>query len=478
MIKKIIAILLLIAMLPAMLLYVGVSLPEYYDESYYAELSEMYEKLKTTEGRKIVIVGGSNIAFGVDSELLEELLVQCGYEYTVCNFGLYAAVGTSAMLELSMEHLHEGDIVVFAIEPTSETHSTYFGATAFWKCAESNPEMLLELNKDQKSAMVGNYLSYLQERIEIFRTGILPDVQGVYAKASFDGNCNMTYDRAGNAMALGYDTANPIDLSGVAFEEAFCSQVAEFVSCAKKRGATVLMSFSPMNCNAMASTDGQVVYDFFLRCGEAFGVRMISDPNDYIMDSGWFYDSNFHLNSAGAEVRTVQLANDLLNHMGYFRELEYELPQMPASIAKIETTDTDMDDFLFEPVGENGYLVSGLTEHGAGKATLVLPSAHNGKPVVGFVADAFAENRTLTELTLPASIESIPDGAFRGCVNLTRLNLLHTDTPPGVGDGLLLGVDNLTVYVPIEAYHLYRDGAGCASNPWEQYKNIITAYET
>lgn len=478
MIKKIIAILLLIAMLPTALLGVGMSLPAYYGESYYAELPEMYEKLKTTEGPKIVIVGGSNIAFGVDSELLEELLAQCGYEYTVCNFGLYAAVGTSAMLELSKNHLNEGDIVVLAIEPTSETHSTYFGATAFWKCAESNPEMLLELNKSQKSAMVGNYLSYLQERLEIFRTDILPDIQGVYAKASFDGNCNMAYDRAGNAMALGYDTANPIDLSGVVFEEAFCSQVAEFDSCAQKRGATVLTSFSPMNRNAMNSSDGQVVYDFFLRCREAFGVRMISDPNDYIMDSGWFYDSNFHLNSAGAEVRTVQLANDLLNHMGYFRELECELPQMPASIAEIEMTDTDTDGFLFEPMGENGYLVSRLTESGAGKASLALPSAYNGKPVVGFAADAFAENRVLTELTLPASIEFIPDGAFRGCVNLTRLNLLHTDMPPSVGDGLMLGIENLTIYVPAEAYHLYRDGAGCASNPWEQYKSIITAYES
>lgn len=170
--KRVLICLLLVAMLPLGLLGVGAALPEYYGGSYYAELPGMAEKLKTTDGPKVVIVGGSSVAFGVDSELMEQVLGQCGYEYTVCNFGLYAAVGTSAMLELSKNYVNENDIVILAIEPTSETFSTYFGATAFWKCAESDPEMLLDLNKSQQSAMVGNYLGYLQERLAIRRTGI------------------------------------------------------------------------------------------------------------------------------------------------------------------------------------------------------------------------------------------------------------------------------------------------------------------
>ena len=48
------------------------------------------------------------------------------------------------MLSLSEKYLNAGDRVVLAIEPTSETFSTYFGATAFWKCAESSPELLFE----------------------------------------------------------------------------------------------------------------------------------------------------------------------------------------------------------------------------------------------------------------------------------------------------------------------------------------------
>ena len=165
---KIILALLFVAALPLGLLLTGMALPSYYQEAYYAELGDMYDRLYETEGKKIVIVGGSNVAFGLNGQLLEEILAANGQDYTVCPFGLYAAVGTSAMLDLSADALGEGDVVILAVEPGDETMSTYFGATAFWKCVEEAPEMLTKLNGTKTSAMVGNYMTYLQERISIY----------------------------------------------------------------------------------------------------------------------------------------------------------------------------------------------------------------------------------------------------------------------------------------------------------------------
>ena len=475
--KKIIAfILFLILLFPAILLGYGASLPEYYGGTYYAELPVLYQKLKEAEGKKIVIVGGSNVAFGVDSAQLEATLRECGLDYTVCNFGLYAAVGTSAMLELSRDFIREGDVVVLAIEPTAETFSTYFGATAMWKCAEADPEMLLHLNGDQQSNLVGNYLSYLQERAEIQRTGILPQADGVYAKSSFDANGDLRYDRAGNNMLLGYDPANPIEFGSVVVESAFVEQVNGYADELEARGARVFMSFAPMNRGAVTNADDETVYRFFTELQSAFRCPIISDPNHYIMDSGWFYDSNFHLNTPGMAVRTHLLARDLLHHLGYFGKIDFEMPEMPPSIVQIEDTETDSGDFLFEDVDEKGLVVSGLSNSGKVKQSLILPASHNGKPVVGIMDTAFAGNTNLTELVLPATIASISDNAFSGCVNLKKLTLLHTETTPAVGEGLLNGAENLMIYVPTGAYHLYRDGAGCAANPWEVYLSHIVTY--
>ena len=474
--KKLFLVLALILLLPAILIVYGAAMPEYYGDTYYAQMPEMYRKLKETEGKRVVIVGGSNVAFGVNSAELEAILRQCGYDYTVCNFGLYAAVGTSAMLSLSDDLLREGDIVILAIEPTPETFSTYFGATAMLKCAETAGEMLLHMSGDQQSNMVGNYISYLQERAEISRTGILPRGEGVYAKSSFDENGDLVYPREGNAMLLGYDTTIPIDLEGMTYEAAFVEQVNEYISAAARKGAQVVMSFSPMNRGAVVDASEETVYSFFCDLQKTFHCQIISNPNQYIMDSGWFYDSNFHLNDAGAQIRTQTLALDILNYLGYYQKLTFETPDMPASIAQTEQDSTTGGDFLFEPYGENGLVVSGISEEGKGKTQLVVPSFYQGKPVVGITEEAFAGNTEITALTLPATVESIPDGAFRGCTALEKLTLLHTENPPSVGEGLLDGADQLAVMVPSGAYHLYRDGAGCATNVWEPYLNRIVTY--
>lgn len=473
--KRICLILALILLMPVILLGYGLSLPSYYSETYYAELPELYAKLRSTEGRKIVIVGGSNVAFGVSSAELQETLRKYGYDYTVCNFGLYAAVGTSAMLSLSEDCLGEGDIVVLAIEPTSDTFSTYFGATAMLKCAEDNPAMLLHLSSGQRSNVVGNYISYLQERAEIRRRAILPQPDGAYAKASFDENGDMVFDRAGNAMTLGYDTAVPIDLTGLAYEAAFVEQVCNYIASAQKKGAQVVMSFSPMNRGALVDSSEETVYAFYRKLLDTFGCSIISNPNSYILDSGWFYDSNFHMNTAGMTVRTHLLASDLLTYLGCSKPIAFQMPEMPASIAQTQEPEADSGDFLFEAVGENGLAVSGLTEQGLRKQSLVVPASSGGKPVVSLTADAL-QSTVLTELTLPVSIEQIPDGAFAGCPSLRKLMLLHRDKTAQVSKGLLSGADHLTIYVPADAFHLYRDGAGCAANAWEEFLDRIVSY--
>ena len=61
---------------------------------------------------------------------------------------------------------------------------------------------------------------------------------------------------------------------------------------AEEKGATVLMSFSPMNRGAIVDADEDTIYRFFLRLQDSFYCRIISDPNNYIMESGWFYDNN------------------------------------------------------------------------------------------------------------------------------------------------------------------------------------------
>ena len=100
--------------IPVTFIIIGFATPSQYALTYYGELGKMYENLRLTSGRKIVIIGTSSVAFGVDSALMSEELSAAGADYEVVNFGLYGALGTKVMLDLSEQYIGEGDIVVFA----------------------------------------------------------------------------------------------------------------------------------------------------------------------------------------------------------------------------------------------------------------------------------------------------------------------------------------------------------------------------
>ena len=474
--KRILSILLCLCLLllfPGVLVLAECILPDFYADSYYAELPQMVNRLKKAEGKRLILLGSSSVAFGTDTALLRNVLSQNGFDYTVCPMGLYGAVGTDVMLDLTASQLRQGDLVVFTFEPTSESMSDYFGANAYWKCAESDPGLLLLADSSKRAALVGSYPGYLQERWAIWQSGQYPVPEGVYALASFDESCNMIYDRPGNTMLLGYDIGSPIDLAQAEISPEFEESVRRFCEIARKTGATVTWSFCPMNRSAIADDSPQALEDFFNRCAQSFGCTSISDPRDYVMDSGWFFDSNFHLNSAGAEVRTLQLAEDILSELGCYQPLSYEMPSMPEPDTHPQAESAGDDAFLFTPFSDGTWLISGLKEQGKIKRELTVPSSWDGLPVVGFTEDALAQAENLTQLRLPATIQAIPDGLFSSCTRLERLILEHTDAPCSITAHSLDGPERLRIFVPQAVYPMYRDGVGCEENLWQRYLNRI-----
>ena len=468
----------LLIMIPAALFAATALTPPVYDETYYAELSDLYTRLKTAEGNRLIVVGNSDVAFGTNGELLETLLHEKGYDYTVCPFGLYGAIGTAAMVELCRSELREGDLVVFVVEPVSDVLTSYFGATAYLKCAESDYSLLLPVTNEMKTNLVGNLVPYLQERFSFILAGEKPHADGAYIKAAFNDRCDMVYDRPGNIMRLGYDTSAPIDFAAVTIEEEFADSINELIKKADSVGAAVTVSFSPMNRSAITSDTDESLLQFFRLVNETFSCPVISDPNDYILDNGWFYDTNLHLNNAGTEVRTVLLAEDLLAYFGCRAPIDCALPEMPASAAaQTKSTEGDTDAFIYEPLtGADAYLVTGLTESGMASESLTVPSVYEDKPVVGIADGALRGAEALRELTLPDSIETIGDAAFEGDDQLERLVILHRSTVPTVTDHTFDGADRVRVFVPAEDYPMYRDGVGCTVNPWEIYLDRIVSY--
>jgi hypothetical protein len=79
--------------------------------NFMATLIDKDERLKSAPGPRMIFVGGSGVAFGMDSQLIAER-----YAYTPVNYGLHAALGGDFMLKHVGEHLRPGDVVVLCME--------------------------------------------------------------------------------------------------------------------------------------------------------------------------------------------------------------------------------------------------------------------------------------------------------------------------------------------------------------------------
>ena len=164
-----------------------------YGQTFLGELAPKYERLKAIDEPKVIIVGGSSVAFGLDSALLEQHVGM-----PVVNFGLYATLGTKIMMDLSKANINEGDIVVLAPEMDAQTLSLYFNAEAALQGMESDWSMLRYIDSDNHSDLVGGLYEYLTSKIKYLREGLL-DPAGVYNRDSFNEYGDIVYERPHNS---------------------------------------------------------------------------------------------------------------------------------------------------------------------------------------------------------------------------------------------------------------------------------------
>ena len=496
---KIFAATMAIFLIPFVLIAVTMfALPPVYENSFIGELSEKYDRLNDIEkAKKIVVIGGSSVAFGLDSWLIEQAFDE---EYEVVNFGLYADLGTKVMMDLSKSNINKGDIIILAPEMNAQTLSLYFNGDTMLQALDGNPEMLLYIDPDDYGSLIGSSLQFSANKLSFLITGERPSTgRAAYQKDNFNDYGDIIYDRPYNEMTVIQNVitldfnARMTDNNVTEYEE-YIEYVNKYVQYCERKGATVYFSFSPMNEAAMSvdnmTNDGRdtdVIDDFYANLCKVLRCRVISNVYDYILDEGYFYDSEFHLNNAGVTVRTVKLIDDLKRELENpsqtslydfagnpidelpsppgFKPVEQE-PDVPVTPEEEKINDENAKNFVFEEVkiGDHTYYaVVGLSDEGKTKDTLTIPDRYEGRPVTRINPDAFSGSTVLNNLYLGNNINAILPGALNGS-SITALyipdgkeeeDISVPNEDPLITDGCSPG---LKIYVPKGMYNDYSAG--------------------
>ncbi len=433
----------------------SVGLGRQFDNTYIAAMADKHNRLEDTDEPKIVLVGGSNLPFGIDSAMIER---EIGME--VVNFGLYAALGTKTNMDLSKANINECDIVILVPELNQQTYSTYIDGEIMLQALDSKRNMIWDIPANDWLVMANSYPEYLKDKKE-FSSTEKPDPDNVYARSSFNEYGDIDYPRPYNVMADMYDSSSMINIDKNIISSGFVEYVNDYVSYAERRDAKVFLSFPPVNESAIAeecTPEGRL--EFYDHARQSFDAEVISNVEDYIMHEDYFYDSNYHLNDSGVVARTAMLIGDIKRELRITTPTDISIPDgSGAEPSDDDTEGSEADnelalDFVMELINDK-YVVEGLSAQGKSKKSVRIPATFNSKPVYKIAHSAFANEKVIEQLTIPESVEVLENELFNGASKLVKV-ILNVDKAsdalfPEVNmNGLLLtgASDNLKIYVP------------------------------
>ena len=274
---------------------------------YQASLLKLH-LLQTIPSPRIIIVGGSNVAFGINSELMEKEL-----GIPIINDGLHVALGIAPLNEIK-QYLHPGDIVIISLEYYNFTNSqSFFGEPQYladW--VEFAPQRIWDLHEPYK-LILPIYTIMLQRKVNrqlnFFLYGFSYDAtRNFYSGDKFNSHGDFI-GHLGPANQKTFDIPNseyPINL----IDEAYV-YLEDFNQFAKSKGAIVFYEAQAHRQTNCEKTGQNQLRRFFSLIRQRTTIPILTNIDQLCLPDNYFYDTPYHLNEQGREVRTERLITNL-----------------------------------------------------------------------------------------------------------------------------------------------------------------------
>lgn len=268
----------------------------------------------TRAGRpKVVLTGGSNVPFGFQSPLLEQLLGR-----PVVNMGIAAGLGAPFMLGEITSSLGAGDVAVLAFE--YDLYESLGHALAQRQLLEFRPQSLRYVPATYQKALWDESLLAVagavirRSWIASAPTDSLLPADAWYTRGGFNewGDYTAHYTRAPSLPGLPADDPVfnprlPERPSAVVL-----AALGRFADVAARRHARVALTWPPLPEEVYQRHEArlrQLAEAISTWSRSAPGpIEILGTPRDFAFPRSAFYDLTYHLHTAGAEQRTRRVA--------------------------------------------------------------------------------------------------------------------------------------------------------------------------
>ena len=266
--------------------------------------------LRDTPSPRIILVGGSNIAFGIDSELMEQEL-----DMPVINDGLHVALGIAPLNEIR-RFLQPGDIIIISLEYYNFTdEQSFYGQPQYladW--VEFSPERIWDIHEPYKQTP-SIYTIMLQRKVNRQLNYYLYGLSYEAGRNFYSGD---QFNEHGDFIGhLGEQGAVQFEIADSVYpvnqlDEAYVF-LEEFNQFAQTKGAQVFIEAQAHRQTNCERTGTRHLNRFFNLLRNRTTIPLLTNLEQLCLPDDYFYDTPYHLNELGRRVRTERLIENLKN---------------------------------------------------------------------------------------------------------------------------------------------------------------------
>ena len=274
-----------------------------------SEFTENVDRVMLNKDKnKLMFFAGCSFSYGLVSSMVEKVY---GKDFVVLNLGVIGGGNAPIQLDCFIPYLHKGDVFIHAPEASQhQLMASYSCDFRLFIMTEGNYDLLAQTD----AANLENFFSSLQAFNEARnkREKILD-----YSSTSphYNDYGDITIARLYTGLSsVSYSDYTYFYRANAVNQEAI-DKLGDWYKKLKATGCEVYLSFSPMNYDGLDTVEKKnaaYYFETFMKNNMGrFGVPVISQMKNYLFPSEYFYDSDYHMNEYGAEMRTEQLLKDL-----------------------------------------------------------------------------------------------------------------------------------------------------------------------
>lgn len=281
-------------------IYINSLLPQY-EQGYNASLIDKVNRLESITEPKIVLIGNSNVAFGIDSKLLEDEMGM-----PVVNMGMHGGLGNAFHEEMAKLNVTPGDIYVICHASFNDDDKIENTELA-WVTIENHFHLWKLLRFCDIKEMVKSFPVYLKKSMTLASSGTGNRTYDlIYARTAFNEYGDIEVERIGRFHNGEKKRMEVVPKVG----DIAINRINALYKYLISKGAILLIAGYPIR-NGNVTVDSYQYVLFQEKLSEKMECPVISNYVDYMFDYRYFFDTNYHLNSEGATLRTIQLVSDL-----------------------------------------------------------------------------------------------------------------------------------------------------------------------